>query len=100
MGEAYHEVRYRWLHPTDLNKLEERMKSYGFATQWHKYSSPEHSLFPKRHEELEVKADTLIAHLTEYRAIITHRDQATLTEKDNRLEKLMRDEYSHGRSFL
>ncbi len=100
MAEKLNEVRHRWLHPEDLKKLEEKMKTYGFVTSWHRFPDPGISISLERYEQLEVKADTLTVHASKYMAVVFQREPRQLTEKDLHLRKLMAEEYTHSRGFL
>jgi hypothetical protein len=87
-------VRFRWWHPFNIEKfievyrnrfdIEERPDYIG----WGKIE-----VFAEIRKEYRIKADTLFAFVTQYKAILFQKDYTPLTKKDEELKDIILKEY-------
>lgn len=94
----YYTRRFRWWSPFDLegfvkdhNSLYEIDRRPVFAQEGRI------EIFLESRREIRVKADTLYAFLTSYRAIIMQKVLAPMTEKDRELEEFLLKKYPYKR---
>lgn len=90
----FFKVRFRWWHPFNIEKfievnrnrfdIEERPDYIG----WGKIE-----VFAEIRKEYRIKADTLFAFVTQYKAILFQKDHAPLTKKDEELKDIILKEY-------
>ena len=96
MSKPYHHVRFRWWDTVDLKKASEELgKSYEVKKVEH--TEDPSSLYKEDRQEIVVKADTLTARLSLFRAILNQEKPAPFTAKDSQLRKKMHELYHHDR---
>jgi hypothetical protein len=94
----YFKVRFRWWRLFDI---------YWFAQEYNGIYDVEImpsymedgriEIFSEGRREIRVKADTLYAFLTGYKAILFQKEVAALTESDKELEEFVLERYPHVR---
>jgi hypothetical protein len=95
---AYHYVRHRWWGEVDVSRLVQRF-SVDYEVD---YRSPpvdesRMSIQSFALEELRVRADTLMAFLSPYRAVLSQRERAPFTTRDMDLRRRVFEIYPHER---
>jgi hypothetical protein len=98
MAEPYHYVRFRWWNRVDLEKIAEDLRA-PFSVKkidWPR-DERELSLLKDDRMELEVKADTLTARLSSFRALLTQKVVAPFTENDVELRRKVIEIYPNDR---
>ena len=98
MAEPYHYVRFRWWSRVDLEKIAEDLRA-PFSVKKIDWPRDERdlSLLKDERAELEVKADTLTARLSYFRALLTQKEAAPFTEKDEELRRRVTEIYPRDR---
>lgn len=94
--ETYYYVRFRWWRPHNLEKLAAQLKERFTLLKppvSKEQGEPELSIHKKERNEIEVRADTLVAFLSPYRAVLFQRRRAPFTEKDVELREVILDLY-------
>ena len=89
MSKPYQYVRFRWWSAVDIEAVDEEMKAQRFDVknlEIPKYEL-ELSLQKDFRDELVVKADTLTAHLSQFRAVLTQKEAEPFTPRDMKLRK-------------
>jgi len=82
MSEPYHHVRFRWWEKADIDKIAEELgANYDVNTKHHPRDKTELSLHKDDRDELIVSADTLTAHLSGFRAVMSQRSAAKFKER-------------------
>lgn len=98
MSIPYRHVRFRWWTRVDLDKVADEFKGkYSVDMTHYPRDSRELSIFKDDREELVVTADTLIAHLSSFRAVLSQKKAAKFTSKDVELRRQVREIYTHDR---
>jgi len=98
MPEPYHHVRFRWWARVDLDKIAKEFKrKYSVDMTHYPKDRAEVGLHKDDREELVVTADTLIAHLSSFRAVLSQNKAAKYTAKDVELRRQVREIYTHDR---
>lgn len=99
MSRPYHYVRFRWWSAVDIEAVDEEMKAQRFDVK--NMEIPKYELelaFQKEYrDELVVKADTLTAHLSQFRAILTQKKAESFTPRDMELRKRIIEVYPRNR---
>jgi len=99
MRGPYHYVRFRWWSSIDSFLLEEEMRELDMDVT--KLKIPEYelnlSLQKEYRDELIVKSDTLTAHLSQFRAVLTQKEDKPFTSKDMKLRQKIIEVYQHSR---
>ena len=99
MRGPYHYVRFRWWSSIDPFLLEEEMRALDMDVT--KLKIPEYelnlSLQKEYRDELIVKSDTLTAHLSQFRAVLTQKEDKPFTSKDMKLRPKIIEVYQHSR---
>jgi len=99
MSEPYHHVRFRWWNRADLEKIaEEFTGKYNVDMTHHPKDTMDPSLLKDQRDELIVTADTLMGHLSIFRAVLSQKKPEKFTAKDVELRRRVREIYSHDRS--
>ena len=93
----YHFVRYRWWTRVDLAKASKDLKEL-FNVQAIEMPRDRIEIVKDEKDELRVKADTLWALLSPFRAVLYQREAAPFTRKDIELRKKMMELYPKERS--
>jgi hypothetical protein len=94
----YYFVRFKWWTRVDLNQLSEEFTNNFIVIKHERPSSEtELSLHKDQRNELEVKADTLIALLSVYRAVLFQKTVAPFTSKDVMLREKVLELYPRNR---
>jgi len=95
----YHYVRFRWWSSIDPILLEEEMRKLDMDVT--KLKIPEYelelSLQKEYRDELIVESDTLTAHLSQFRAVLTQKEDKPFTSKDMKLRQNIIEAYPHSR---
>lgn len=96
--QPYHYVRFRWWRRVDLKKV---ARELGETFSVEEIAMPkgemEISLFKDEREELKVEADTLLAMLSPFRAVLSQREPAPFTTRDLELRKRVLELYPRSR---
>lgn len=96
----YSYVRFVWWKAHNLEKLtmklKERFTLVG-TTMFGKKEKSELALLKDTREEIQVKADTLSARLSAYRAVLFQKEKAPFTQKDMELRETVLDLYPRDR---
>ena len=99
MVEAYHYVRFRWWDPADLEDI---TRSFGEKFVVEVIDMPEDegelALHKKGRERLTIRADTLCARLSPYRASLYQRVPSPFTDRDLELRARILELYAHDKS--
>lgn len=97
--EPYHYVRFCWWKAHNLKKLVEELRTQFSVVKLPKPEEKEAdlSLSRKVRGVVEVKADTLSAFLSAYRAVLSQKEKAPFTESDRQLRKTVLALYPHAR---
>ena len=98
MSAPYHHVRFRWWDRANLEKITQNFKGKYIVntTQYPRYRI-EAALHKDDREELIVTADTLMAHLSSFRAVLSQKKSVKFTAKDVELRKDVGKIYTHDR---
>ncbi len=98
MSEPYHHVRFRWWNRADIDKFAEELREgYSVDTKHWPRDKTEFSLHKDDRDEVIVLADTLTAHLSSFRAVLSQKRAAKLTRRDAELREKIREMYTHDR---
>lgn len=99
LSTPYQYVRFRWWSAVDLEALGEEMREKGFEVKRREIPKYELELFIQKdyRDELVVKADTLTAHLSQFRAVLTQKKAESFTRKDMELRRRLMEIYSGNR---
>ena len=88
MAKPYHHIRFRWWSRANLNKIAEEFKcKYTVDMAHYPRDRMELALHKDDREELIVIADTLMAHLSSFRAVLSQKEPVKFTAKDVELRK-------------
>jgi hypothetical protein len=95
----YHYVKFRWWSAVDLKSLDEEMRAYEFETKRLEIPKYEVELSIQKdyRDELVVKADTLTAHLSQFRAVMTQKEAEPFSPRDMKLRKRIIEIYPQNR---
>lgn len=98
MAEPYHYIRFRWWTGVDLKEVSEDLRRF-FSVETIDLPSNEHelSLLKDERNELKIRADTLIAIISCFRAILFQKDEAPFTARDLKLREKVLELYPHNR---
>jgi hypothetical protein len=98
MSEPYHHVRFRWWEKANIDKIAKELRdNYDVDTKHHPRDKTELSLHKDDRDELIVSADTLTAHLSGFRAVMSQRSAAKFTHRDADLRERVRQIYTRDR---
>ena len=101
MAEAkpYYYVRFCWWQTQDLEKLSAKLKERFTLVRSLAYRKEkmEISIFKDTRDEIEVKADTLLAILSPTRAILFQKERAPFTKRDMDLRETILALYPRNR---
>lgn len=99
MSEPYQYVKFRWWSAVDLNAVYEEMKEYDFVVTRKEVPEYEIELSIQKdfRDELVVNADTLTAHLSQFRAVLTQKEATPFSPKDVRLRDRIVELYPRNR---
>jgi len=79
----YHYVRFRWMKPLNLDAaLAELSRSFEVAKKVRPRDEVELTLYGDQRDEVTAKADTLVAVMSPYRAVLFQRERRPFTVKD------------------
>jgi hypothetical protein len=84
MSRPYHHVRFRWWSTVDLEKTTKEMEN---SFKVIKIDYPEPTFYKDDKKEIIVKADTLTASLSLYRAVLSQEKASPFTIKDMKLRE-------------
>jgi hypothetical protein len=94
----YFRVRFRWWRPFDVRKFAEEMKgAYEVEVRDEIDMGDRIDLFRDFRVEMRVRADTLQAFITPYKAIMFQDEVAPLSQMDYELERLVLKRYPYVR---
>lgn len=96
MTQKYNHVRFRWWNPVNLNLLSEELRPK-YSVKSMEYTKDPTSLYKDDKQELVVKADTLTARLSMFRAVLNQEKEEPFTEKDKMLREDIHKIYTHDR---
>jgi len=98
MVEAYHYVRFRWWTRLELERVGEELDQR-FEVKMTPRPGTEHemAILKDDRSELVVRSDTLVAHLSPFRAVLTQRSPAPFTPNDMSLRKKVLELYPQDR---
>lgn len=98
MVDAYHYVRFRWWTRVDLEKLSvEFANKFSIKTTGIPSVEQELTLWKDDRNELEVKADTLTAFISSFRAVLFQKKPSPFTSRDVELRKKIIELYPRAR---
>ena len=97
--EPYYYVRFCWWRSHNLEKLAEELRIRFIILKLPILEEEESdlSLYEKERGVIEVRADTLSAFLSGYRAVLCQKEKAPFTEKDMELRNTVLKLYPHAR---
>lgn len=96
--EPYYRKRFRWWTPLDVEEFAEEFGGrYEIMRRPNPIQRDRIEIFVDSRREVWIKADTLHAFITAYKAILFQKEGAHLTDKDSELEKLLLAKYTHNR---
>jgi hypothetical protein len=93
--EKYQHVRFRWWNPMNLDKAKEELK--GFKANVKQLPTGGFDLYKDDKLELSATSDTLVAHLSGFRAVLTQREAKPFTKRDAELREKVRGLYPQDR---
>lgn len=93
--EKYQHVRFRWWNPVNLDKAKEELK--GFKANVKQLPTGGFDLYKDDKLELSAASDTLVAHLSGFRAVLTQREAKPFTKRDAELREKVRGLYPQDR---
>ena len=93
--EKYSHVRFRWWNPVDLEKASMELSAY--EPKMTEYAKEGFGLYRDDKQELVAKADTLVAHLGRFRAVISQTEAKPFTRRDVDLRERVREIYPQDR---
>ena len=97
-GEPYHYVRFRWWNRVDLDQAEQEFsKEFEVETKIYPHDEIELTLRKDENEEVIVRADTLTAMLSVFRAVLSQKQVAPFTDRDMELRKKVLEAYPRSR---
>lgn len=97
-AEPYHRTRFRWWNPLDVEGFAVEFGGrYEIVRRPNPVQRDRIEIFVDSRREVWIKADTLQAFITAYKAILFQKERAPLTEKDSELEGLLFSKYTHNR---
>lgn len=98
MAEPYHHVRFRWWNRVDIDKTADDLRG-SFVVEKGTWPRDEREMSLQRDDrvEIQVKSDTLTAHLSSFRAVLSQKEAAPFTEKDMDLRKRVFELYQKDR---
>ncbi len=98
MPEAYHYVRFRWWNRLELDKVSNELTpNYEVKMLARPGEEHEIALLKDERSELVVKSDTIMAHLSPIRAVMSQKKPMPLTPKDLELRKKVLELYPRDR---
>ena len=99
MSRPYHYVRFRWWSAVDLKAVDEEMSAYEFEVK--RLEIPKYelelTLQKEYRDELVVKVDTLTAHLSQFRAVLTQKEAKPFSRRDLKLRERVVEIYPQNR---
>jgi hypothetical protein len=99
LSRPYHYVRFRWWSAVDLKAVDEEMRALEFEIK--RLEIPKYelelTLQKEYRDELVVKADTLTAHLSQFRAVLTQKEAKPFSRRDMKLRKRIVEIYPQNR---
>ncbi len=97
----YHYVRFRWWRGLDLEEVAGELGKY-FQVELFEMPTDERDIAISRddRERLKVRADTLCARLSPYRATLYQREAAPFTKRDLELRRRLLELYPRDRPTI
>jgi hypothetical protein len=92
----YNHVRFRWWNPVDLDKAKEELKDFKASVK-QLPTGQGIDLYKDDKRELTATADTLMAHLGGFRAVLSQREEKPFTKRDAELREKVRELYPQDR---
>jgi len=92
----YNHVRFRWWNPVNLDKAKDELKDFKASVK-HLPAGQGIDLYKDDKRELTATADTLMAHLSGFRAVLTQREEKPFTKRDAELREKVRGLYPQDR---
>ena len=96
-------VRYRWWKPLNMEELASNLaEKFQVSPRPNPVAEGRIEIFGRDRGEIRVRADTLSALISPYRAILYQREPARLTERDRELLEIVMEAYPkrHHTPFL
>ena len=95
----YYKIRFRWWTPFDIDKFAcEFGRIFDISFRYAFKEKGRIEIFTETRHEIRVKADTLYAFLSAYRAVLFQKKAAPFTERDRYLEEIILKCYLHTHS--
>jgi hypothetical protein len=101
VSQKYRYIRYRWLEDVDIDTLTSKLEAEGFTVKRSNAPVPtmqEISIHRNTRREILVKADTLGAFISTFRATLFQREAAPFTMRDLKLRERLLAVYQRDRS--
>jgi hypothetical protein len=98
VSKFYHYTRFRWDRGVNLDTLNDELKTR-YNVEKRKYSQMEGeiSIYKGERDEVVVQADTLMAHLSAVRGVLSQKEVKPFTQKDLELRKRVLEIYPRDR---
>jgi hypothetical protein len=93
--EKYQHVRFRWWNPADLDRAKEELGDY--KPRLKQLPTGGFDLYKDDKMELTAYSDTLTAHLSGFRAVLTQKEAKPFTRRDAELRERVRNLYPQDR---
>jgi len=94
----YFKIRFHWYNPFNITEFVNNFgNNYKIRLPLDLMDESRIEIFRDVRKEIKVRADTLHAFLTAYRAILFQKEVIPLTDRDRELEKLVLKNYTHVR---
>ncbi len=95
---SYHYVRFRWWTPINVRKLGDTLTGkYTVDVTEYPTAEDEFGLYTDDRTELVVSADTVKAHLSMFRAVLSQKETKPFTAKDLELRETVIEKYPRDR---
>jgi hypothetical protein len=92
----YNHVRFRWWNPVNLDRAKEELKDFKASVK-QLPTGQGIDLYKDDKRELTATADTLMAHLGGFRAVLSQREEKPFTKRDAELREKVRELYPQDR---
>jgi len=93
--EKYQHVRFRWWNSVDLDKAKEELGA--FTPSVKQLPTGGFDLYKDDKRELTAASDTLVAHLSGFRAVLTQKEARPFTKRDAELREKVLQLYPQNR---
>ena len=95
---TYTYVRFKWWEPIDLEEVRKDLSRF-FSVEMHRRPRDKREIaLSDERDELQVKADTLSAMLSRFRAVLYQKESAPFTTRDMELRNKVLELYPRDRS--